>query len=186
MVTSIAVIKEKLEVFQSHREIIEIICLNLLREVHFMKNDDSYKRIPISSLDISSRIKQLADEKHIYSLYELIQYMDSLNNNTDHTLENNDADEWLNNIIVLNDEFGNEVLFEFLDLIEYDNEEYVILLPVSEDNDSGKNDGEVVILKVTDEGSGDTEEYVSVDSEETLSIVFNIFKEKFIDVFNFE
>ena len=34
-------------------------------------------------------------------------------------------DEELDNIIVLNDEQGNEVQFEFLDLVELDNEEYV-------------------------------------------------------------
>ena len=40
--------------------------------------------------------------------------------------------EELDNIIVLNDEEGKEVKFEFLDLIEYENEEYVILLPTDE------------------------------------------------------
>ena len=34
--------------------------------------------------------------------------------------ENNELDENISNIIVLNDENGNEVQFEFLDLIEYD------------------------------------------------------------------
>ena len=39
----------------------------------------------------------------------------------------------MDNIIILNDEDGNEVQFEFLDLIDYDEEEYVVLLPVEED-----------------------------------------------------
>ena len=39
------------------------------------------------------------------------------------------------NIIVLNDEDGKEVRFEFLDLIELDDEEYVVLLPADEDSD---------------------------------------------------
>ena len=49
-------------------------------------------------------------------------------------LENNipEMDEELDNLITLNDEDGNEVKFEFLDLIEYGGEEYVILLPVEE------------------------------------------------------
>ena len=34
--------------------------------------------------------------------------------------ENNEFDENISNIIVLNDENGNEVQFEFLDLIEYE------------------------------------------------------------------
>ncbi len=92
-------------------------------------------------------------------------------------------EEELDNIIVLNDEEGNEVQFEFLDLVEYDQEEYVILLPVTEE---GEEDlGEVVILKVEDTESEDEDSYVSVDDEEVLNAVFEIFKEKFKDEFNF-
>ena len=90
--------------------------------------------------------------------------------------------EELDNIIILNDEDGNEVKFEFLDLIEYEGEEYVVLLPTEEEED---ND-EVVILKVEDvEDDPDLETYVSVDDEDTLNAVFEIFKEKFKDEFNF-
>ena len=89
--------------------------------------------------------------------------------------------EELDNIIVLNDEEGNEAEFEFLDLIEYEGEEYVVLLPVEESEDAG----EVVILKLEDTESEDEESYVSVDDEETLNKVFEIFKEKFKDEFNF-
>ena len=88
--------------------------------------------------------------------------------------------EELDNIIVLNDEEGNEVQFEFLDLIELDGEEYVILLPV-EDEETG----EVVILKVEDTDSEEEESYVSVEDEEILQKVFEMFKEKFKDEFNF-
>ena len=92
-------------------------------------------------------------------------------------------DEEINNTIVLNDENGNEVHFEFLDLIDYENEEYVVLLPVTENEDE---DGEVVILKVEDTDSPDEESYVSVDDDEILNQVFEMFKEKFQDEFNFE
>ena len=91
--------------------------------------------------------------------------------------------EELDNIIVLNDENGNEVEFEFLDLIEYDSEEYVVLLPVIEDGE--EDDGEVVILKVEETESEDEESYVSVDDEQVLTAVFEIFKDKFKDEFNF-
>lgn len=89
--------------------------------------------------------------------------------------------EELDNIIVLNDEDGNEAEFEFLDLIEYEGEEYVVLLPVEESDDAG----EVVILKLEDTESEDEESYVSVDDDEILNKVFEIFKEKFKDDFNF-
>jgi len=87
------------------------------------------------------------------------------------------------NIIILNDDEGNEVKFEFLDLIKYEEEDYVVLLPVPDGDDE---DNEVVILKLEETESDDEESYVSVDDEETLSAVFDIFKEKFKDEFNFE
>ena len=59
--------------------------------------------------------------------------------------ENMQEGEELDNIIVLNDEDGNEVEFEFLDLIEYEGEEYVVLLPNEEDDEDA---GEVLILKL--------------------------------------
>ena len=96
--------------------------------------------------------------------------------------ENYEGDN-LDNIVILNDEDANEVKFEFLDLIEYESEQYVVLLP-AEDNE--EDNGEVVILKLEDSESEDEESYVSVDDEETLNAVFEIFKEKFKDEFNFD
>ncbi len=89
----------------------------------------------------------------------------------------------MDNIIILNDEDGNEVQFEFLDLIDYDEEEYVVLLPVEEDSED--EIGEVVILKVEQTESEDEESYVGVEDEEILNKVFEIFKEKFKDEFNY-
>lgn len=91
-------------------------------------------------------------------------------------------DEELDNIIVLNDEDGNEVNFEFLDLVELDGEEYVILLPTDEDENEP---GEVVILQVEDTDSEEEESYISVEDEEILNKVFEMFKEKFKDEFDF-
>ena len=92
--------------------------------------------------------------------------------------------EELENIVIVNDEEGNEVKFEFLDLVDYENEQYVVLLPIADEGDI--DDGEVVILKLedTDENS-EEESYVSVEDEEVLMAVFNIFKEKFEDEFDF-
>ncbi len=92
--------------------------------------------------------------------------------------------EELDNIVVLNDEEGNEVQFEFLDLVELDNEEYVVLLPVTDEGE--EDEGEVVILKLEDtEDDSDEESYVGVEDEEILNKVFEIFKEKYKDEFNF-
>ena len=92
--------------------------------------------------------------------------------------------EELDNIVTLNDEDGNEVKLEFLDLVELDEEEYVVLLPVSEDGE--EDEGEVVILKVEDsDGDSDEESYVGITDEEILNKVFEIFKEKYKDEFDF-
>ena len=101
-------------------------------------------------------------------------------NNENENME--EFDEDLSNIIILNDENDEEVKFEFLDLIEYDSNEYVVLLPVDADED----DGEVVILQVEETENPDEESYISVNDDEVLMTVFNIFKEKFKDEFNFE
>ena len=100
-------------------------------------------------------------------------------------MDENFEGEELDNIVILNDEDGNEVKFEFLDLVELDNEEYVVLIPVTEDGE--EEEGEVVILKIedSDDEDSDEESYVSIDDEEVLNKVFEIFKEKFKDDFDF-
>ena len=45
-------------------------------------------------------------------------------------------------LITLEDEEGNEVEFEFLDVVEYEGEEYIVLIENDEEAD------EVVILKI--------------------------------------
>lgn len=89
--------------------------------------------------------------------------------------EENEVFDESDNIVVLNDENGDEVPFEFLDLLELNGEQYVILLPMEEE---AEDNGEVVILKVEDTDSEDVEAYVSVDDEEVLKTVFDMFKEK--------
>lgn len=95
-------------------------------------------------------------------------------------MNNIPENEEVDNIIVLNDEEGNEVQFEFLDLIDYEGEEYVVLLPAEETEEAG----EVVILQVEDTDS-EEESYISVEDEDVLNKVFEIFKDKFKDEFNF-
>lgn len=100
-------------------------------------------------------------------------------------MDENFEGEELDNIVILNDENGNEVKFEFLDLVELDDEEYVVLLPVTVEGE--EEEGEVVILKIEDNDDENSEEesYVSVEDEDVLNRVFEIFKEKFKDDFDF-
>ena len=92
----------------------------------------------------------------------------------------NGMEEELDNIIVLNDEDGNEVPFEFLDLVEYQEREFVVLLPAE-----GEDTDTVVILELVEEDD-DMESYLPVEDEDLLNAIFDIFKEKFSDQFDFE
>lgn len=94
----------------------------------------------------------------------------------EYNTSNQNANE--DNRIELTDENGNTIYFEFLDLITYRNCEYVVLLPENEDAD------EVVILQV-ESLSDETENYISVEDQQILDAVFQIFKERNRDLFIF-
>ena len=83
------------------------------------------------------------------------------------------------NILTLTDENGQDVDFEYLDCIEYQGKEYLVLMPVEE------NAEEIFILEVepVDE---ENENYLSVSDEDVLNAVYGIFKEKYKDVLTFE
>lgn len=82
-------------------------------------------------------------------------------------------------ILTLTDENGQDVDFEYLDCIEYQGKEYLVLMPADE------LATEIVILEVepVDE---ENENYLSVQDEETLDAVYGIFKERYKDVLTFE
>ena len=82
-------------------------------------------------------------------------------------------------ILTLTDENGVDTTFEYLDCIEYEGVEYLVLMP------EGDESGELVILAV-EPVVEETENYMAVEDEATLNAVFEIFKEKFQDVFTFE
>ena len=83
------------------------------------------------------------------------------------------------NIITLTDENGVDTEFEYLDVIEYQGNEYLILMPVEDES------GEIVILLIepVDE---ETENYLAVEDEATLEAVFQLFKERYQDILTFE
>ena len=81
-------------------------------------------------------------------------------------------------ILTLTDENGNDVNFEYLDCIEYQGKEYLVLMPEEEEAN------ELVILEVepVDE---EVENYLAVEDEATLEAVYGIFKEKYKDIMDF-
>jgi len=81
--------------------------------------------------------------------------------------------------ITLTDENGVDTVFEFMECIEYQGKEYLVLLPADEDS------AEVVILEV-EPVDDETENYLSVEDEAVLDAVYAIFKDHFKDILTFE
>ena len=81
-------------------------------------------------------------------------------------------------ILTLTDENGVDMEFEYLDCIQYQGKEYLILMPLDEES------AEIVILEIqpVDE---ENENYVAVEDEAVLDAVYAIFKERYKDVLNF-
>lgn len=86
------------------------------------------------------------------------------------------------NTVVLSDPEGNEMSFEFLDLIEMDGTEYIVLLPLDDEDADA-----VVILRVeSDPDNEDEDQYLPVEDPDTLQKVFELFKERFEEEFDIE
>ena len=95
-------------------------------------------------------------------------------------MENNEVlQEEESNILMLTDENGEDVEFEYLDCIEYEGKEYLVLMP----NEEGA--AEIVILEV-EPIDDENENYLSVSDEKILNAVYDIFKERYKDVLTFE
>ena len=94
-------------------------------------------------------------------------------------MENEELLQEEESILTLTDENGVDTEFEYLDCIEYEGTEYLVLIPTEE----GAN--EIVILEVqpVDE---ENENYIAVESEDILDAVYEIFKTRYSDILTFE
>ena len=92
-------------------------------------------------------------------------------------MENEEILQEEESILTLTDENGEETNFEYLDCIEYEGKEYLVLMP--------EESNEIVILEVqpVDE---ENENYIAVENEAILEAVYGIFKERYKDVLQFE
>ncbi len=82
-------------------------------------------------------------------------------------------------VLELTDENGVTTAFEYLDVVEYQGEEYLLLAPMDEE------ETQVVILRIepVDE---ENENYLAVEDEAVLEAVFEIFKDRYKDYLTFE
>jgi uncharacterized protein YrzB (UPF0473 family) len=85
-------------------------------------------------------------------------------------------------LVVLMDEDGQETEFEFLDTIEMKEKEYVVLLPVQEDDVAPAE--EVLILRVDQDENGE-DVFSSIEDDNELTEVFELFKTQAEDEFEF-
>ena len=88
-------------------------------------------------------------------------------------------EEEQSNILTLTDENGVDTDFEYLDSVDYEGKEHLVLMPAQEDAN------EIIILEVepVDE---ENENYLSVSDEAVLNAVYDIFKDRYKDVLTFE
>ena len=94
-------------------------------------------------------------------------------------------DEYTPDLYTLEDEEGNEQVFELLDVMEFEGEKYFALTPYYEDPEQMLEDsGEVVILK--SEFEGDEEMMVSIDDDEEYERVGEVFMKHIEEMFDFE
>ena len=82
-------------------------------------------------------------------------------------------------ILTLTDEDGQEVDFEYLDSVDYDGKEYLVLMPADQ------AETQIVILEV-ESVDEENENYLSVSDEAVLDAVYGIFKERYKDILTFE
>lgn len=61
------------------------------------------------------------------------------------------------------DEYGKVINFELFDIVEVDNQEYALLLPADDDEDS--EDSEIILMRLTKDGEDYLFETIEDDEE---------------------
>ncbi len=81
--------------------------------------------------------------------------------------------------IILTGEDGEEITFDYLDCLTYQDTEYLVLMPTDTE------ETQIVILEIqpVDE---ENETYLPVEDEAVLDAVYGLFKEKYKDILTFE
>nr|WP_317413980.1 DUF1292 domain-containing protein [uncultured Solibaculum sp.] len=95
------------------------------------------------------------------------------------------AEEFNSELVTVVDEEGVQHQFELIDAIETDDGRYVALLPVyDEAQDIVDDDGELIILEVTEE---DGEEVLGpIENDELFDNIAAIFEDRLADLFEIE
>ncbi|MBQ3520081.1 MAG: DUF1292 domain-containing protein [Clostridia bacterium] len=82
------------------------------------------------------------------------------------------------NILVLHDEEGNKERYEIIDTVEYDNRDFIVLLPLPEVGEP--NEEMLYVLEVVEDlDDPEYDNYIGIEDDETIDAVFEIFKEQY-------
>ena len=81
--------------------------------------------------------------------------------------------------ITLTGEDGEEITFDYLDCLTYQDTEYLVLMPTETD------ETQIVILEIQPVDD-ENETYLPVEDEAILDAVYGLFKEKYKDILTFE
>ncbi len=76
------------------------------------------------------------------------------------------------NILVLQADDGENVRFELIDIVEYENNNYVVLLPIDE------GDTNMYTILKLEEIDEETDLYSGIEDEELIQAVFEEFKKR--------
>ena len=95
--------------------------------------------------------------------------------------EKMNQEELDDDIVILEDEDGNAVTFQFLELVTVDSKPYAVLMPM----DEGDEDMGVVIVEVVDLGL-ESEHYDAVVDDDLNDRIFEQFRKEFGDKYIFE
>lgn len=89
--------------------------------------------------------------------------------------------EAIDTVVYLTDEEdGTEYVFECLDTVEYEDNEYAVMLPLDDEDD-----GYVLVMQI-EYNEEEAEFCVIVEEEEIVNAVFDLFKEQNADLFEFD
>ena len=80
--------------------------------------------------------------------------------------------------ITLTDENGNEIDFLLLDVMEYEGADYMVLMPLT-DEDGEEDEEELFFLKA--EKSEEGEIYTAIEDEALLNAIANAYEKEFIE-----
>lgn len=94
---------------------------------------------------------------------------------------NPEVEEEESSLFTVIDDDGEEATFEYLGEVELSGKTYLAVIPDSEEYD---DDVEVIFLEVV--GGEDEETFETVEDEELLDTIFDLFKAENSDIYDFE